>query len=157
GLFVGTEPNTFSPNESMSRSMVVTVLYRLAGEPAVQAVNQFSDVGRTYYTDAVTWASENQIVSGTSSNTFSPNLMVTREELVVMLHRLANPAPNSSAKLTGFSDTAKVSSWASASMQWAVENEILKGSDGALLPQQKLTRAEAASLISRFMEKILHS
>ncbi|MBS5150908.1 MAG: S-layer homology domain-containing protein, partial [Butyricicoccus pullicaecorum] len=56
-----------------------------------------------------------------------------------------------------FSDTAKVSSWATASMQWAVENEILKGSDGALLPQQKLTRAEAASLISRFMEKILHS
>ena len=157
GLFVGTKPGTFSPNESMSRSMLVTVLYRLAGEPAVQAVNHFNDVGRTYYTDAVTWASENQIVSGTSSNTFSPNLMVTREELVVMLYRLANPVPNASAKLTGFSDTAKVSSWASASMQWAVENEILKGSNGALLPQQKLTRAEAASLISRFIEKILHS
>ena len=157
GLFVGTKPDTFSPNESMSRSMLVTVLYRLAGEPAVQAVNHFNDVGRTYYTDAVTWASENQIVSGTSSNTFSPNLMVTREELVVMLYRLANPVPNASAKLTGFSDTAKVSSWASASMQWAVENEILKGSNGALLPQQKLTRAEAASLISRFTEKILHS
>ena len=157
GLFVGTAPNTFSPNESMSRSMVVTVLYRLAGEPAVQAVNQFSNVGRTYYTDAVTWASKNQIVSGTSQNTFSPNLMVTREELIVMLHRLANPVPNPNGKLTGFSDTAKVSSWATASMQWAVENEILKGSDGALLPQQKLTRAEAASLISRFMEKILHS
>ncbi|MFR4977760.1 MAG: Ig-like domain-containing protein [Butyricicoccus sp.] len=157
GLFVGTKPGTFSPNESMSRSMLVTVLYRLAGEPAVQAVNHFNDVGRTYYTDAVTWASENQIVSGTSSNTFSPNLMVTREELVVMLYRLANPVPNASAKLTGFSDTAKVSSWASASMQWAVENEILKGSNGALLPQQKLTRAEAASLISRFTEKILHS
>lgn len=157
GLFVGTKPGTFSPNESMSRSMLVTVLYRLAGEPAVQAVNHFNDVGRTYYTDAVTWASENQIVSGTSSNTFSPNLMVTREELVVMLYRLANPVPNASAKLTGFSDTAKVSSWAAASMQWAVENEILKGSNGALLPQQKLTRAEAASLISRFTEKILHS
>ncbi len=158
GLFVGTKPGTFSPNESMSRSMLVTVLYRLAGEPAVQAVNHFNDVGRTYYTDAVTWASENQIVSGTSSNTFSPNLMVTgepavqavnhfndvgrtyytdavtwasenqivsgtssntfspnlmvtREELVVMLYRLANPVPNASAKLTGFSDTAKVSSW----------------------------------------------
>lgn len=155
GLFVGTAPNTFSPNESMSRSMVVTVLYRLAGEPAVQAVNQFSDVGRTYYTDAVTWASENQIVSGTSKNIFSPNLMVTREELIVMLHRLANPVPDTNGKLTGFSDTTKVSSWASASMQWAVENEILKGSDGALLPQQKLTRAEAASLISRFTDKIL--
>lgn len=157
GLFVGTKPDTFSPNESMSRGMLVTVLYRLAGESAVQSVNHFNDVGRTYYTDAVTWASENQIVSGTSSNTFSPNLMVTREELVVMLYRLANPVPNASAKLTGFSDTAKVSSWASASMQWAVENEILKGSNGALLPQQKLTRAEAASLISRFTEKILHS
>lgn len=156
GLFVGTEPDEFSPNESMSRAMVVTVLHRLAGEPAVQAVNQFTDVGRTYYTDAVTWASQNHIVSGTSANTFSPNLMVTREELVVMLYRLANPTPDTGSKLTGFSDTAKVSSWASAPMQWAVKNEILKGSDGALLPQQKLTRAEAASLIYRFSEKILH-
>lgn len=157
GLFVGTEPNEFSPNESMSRGMLVTVLHRLAGEPAVQAVNQFTDVGRTYYTDAVTWASQNHIVSGTSANTFSPNLMVTREELVVMLYRLANPVPDTNGKLTGFSDTAKVSNWASAPMQWAVKNEILKGSDGALLPQQKLTRAEAASLIHRFSEKILHS
>lgn len=156
GLFVGTEPNEFSPNESMSRAMVVTVLHRLAGEPAVQAVNQFTDVGRTYYTDAVTWASQNHIVSGTSANTFTPNLMVTREELVVMLYRLANPVPDTSSKLTGFSDTAKVSSWAAAPMQWAVKNEILKGSDSALLPQKKLTRAEAASLIYRFTEKILH-
>ncbi len=155
GLFVGTEKGNFSPDESMTRGMLVTVLHRLAGEPIVQSSNQFTDVGRTYYTDAVTWANQNKIVSGTSANTFGPNRMVTREELVVMLYRMANPVPGSSTNLNSFTDAGKISGWASAPMQWAVQTGILKGSDGALLPQKELSRAEAASLISRFTDKIL--
>ena len=77
---------------------------------------------------------------------------MTREELVVMLYRLANPVPTPAQSRPDSLISAEVSSWASASMQWAVENEILR-EYGALLPQQKLTRAEAASLISRFTEK----
>lgn len=155
GLFVGTEKGNFSPDESMTRGMLVTVLHRLAGEPIVQSSNQFTDVGRTYYTDAVTWANQNKIVSGTSANTFGPNRMVTREELVVMLYRMANPVPGISTNLNSFTDAGKISGWASAPMQWAVKTGILKGSDGALLPQKELSRAEAASLISRFTDKIL--
>ena len=113
GLFAGTSDTTFSPNASMTRAMLVTVLYRLEGQPAVNGRSGFSDVQYNgYYEDAVTWAADNGIVNGTSASTFSPNANVTREQMAAILYRYAqykkyNTA--ASASLNGFTDHASVS------------------------------------------------
>ena len=104
GLFAGTSDTTFSPNAAMTRAMLVTVLYRLEGEPAVSGRSGFSDVTfNSYYEDAVTWAADNGIVNGTSITTFSPNANVTREQMAAILYRYAqykkyNTAASSSCR-----------------------------------------------------------
>ena len=90
GLFSGTSDTTFSPNASMTRAMLVTVLYRLEGQPTVSGRSGFSDVKlNSYYEDAVTWAADNGIVNGTGATTFSPNANVTREQMAAILYRYA--------------------------------------------------------------------
>ena len=108
----------------MTRAMLVTVLYRLEGEPAVSGRSGFSDVTfNSYYEDAVTWAADNGIVNGTSITTFSPNANVTREQMAAILYRYAqykkyNTAASSS--LNGFTDQASVSGYAVTPLQWSV-------------------------------------
>ena len=158
GLFAGTSDTTFSPNASMTRAMLVTVLYRLEGQPAVNGRSGFSDVQYNgYYEDAVTWAADNGIVNGTSASTFSPNANVTREQMAAILYRYAqykkyNTA--ASASLNGFTDHASVSGYAAASLEWAVAEKLINGSAGKLMPTGNATRAQVAAILHRFVENV---
>ena len=158
GLFAGTSDTTFSPNAAMTRAMLVTVLYRLEGEPAVSGRSGFSDVTfNSYYEDAVTWAADNGIVNGTSITTFSPNANVTREQMAAILYRYAqykkyNTAASSS--LNGFTDQASVSGYATASLEWAVAEKLVNGSAGKLMPTGNATRAQVAAILHRFVENV---
>ena len=158
GLFAGTSDTTFSPNASMTRAMLVTVLYRLEGQPAVNGRSGFSDVQYNgYYEDAVTWAADNGIVNGTSTTTFSPNANVTREQMAAILYRYAqykkyNTAASSS--LNGFTDQASVSGYATASLEWAVAEKLVNGSAGKLMPTGNATRAQVAAILHRFVENV---
>ncbi len=158
GLFAGTSDTTFSPNASMTRAMLVTVLYRLEGEPAVSGRSGFSDVTfNSYYEDAVTWAADNGIVNGTSTTMFSPNANVTREQMAAILYRYAqykkyNTAASSG--LNGFTDHASVSGYATASLEWAVAEKLVNGSAGKLMPTGNATRAQVAAILHRFVENV---
>lgn len=158
GLFAGTSDTTFSPNASMTRAMLVTVLYRLEGQPAVNGRSGFSDVQYNgYYEDAVTWAADNGIVNGTSTTTFSPNTNVTREQMAAILYRYAqykkyNTAASSG--LNGFTDHASVSGYAAASLEWAVAEKLVNGSAGKLMPTGNATRAQVAAILHRFVENV---
>lgn len=158
GLFAGTSDTTFSPNAAMTRAMLVTVLYRLEGEPAVYGRSGFSDVQyNSYYEDAVTWAADNNIVNGTSTTTFSPNANVTREQMAAILYRYAqykkyNTAASSS--LNGFTDYATVSGYAVTPMQWSVAEKLINGNAGKLMPTGNATRAQVAAILHRFVENV---
>ena len=158
GLFAGTSDTTFSPNASMTRAMLVTVLYRLEGQPTVNGRSGFSDVQYNgYYEDAVTWAADNGIVNGTSTTMFSPNANVTREQMAAILYRYAqykkyNTAASSG--LNGFTDHASVSGYAAASLEWAVAEKLVNGSAGKLMPTGNATRAQVAAILHRFVENV---
>ena len=158
GLFAGTSDTTFSPNAAMTRAMLVTVLYRLEGKPAVNGRSGFSDVTfNSYYEDAVTWAADNGIVNGTSTTTFSPNANVTREQMAAILYRYAqykkyNTAASSS--LNGFTDYATVSGYAVTPMQWSVAEKLVNGSAGKLMPTGNATRAQVAAILHRFVDNV---
>lgn len=153
-LMNGTSETAFSPMLSMSRSMLVTVLYRLAGEPDAGEC-AFTDVASgTWYTDAVAWAAANGIVTGTTTTTFAPDAAVTRESLAVILYRYAEmkeQAQGEKGDLTAFADGTSVSDWAAEAMAWAVGEGILTGKSGNTLdPQGTATRAEVATILMRF-------
>lgn len=158
GLFAGTSDTTFSPNASMTRAMLVTVLYRLEGEPTVYGRSGFSDVQYNgYYEDAVTWAADNGIVNGTSTTTFSPNANVTREQMAAILYRYAQHKKYNTAAssgLNGFTDHASVSGYAAASLEWAVAEKLVNGSAGKLMPTGNATRAQVAAILHRFVENV---
>ena len=158
GLFSGTTATTFSPYAPMTRAMLVTVLYRLEGEPAVTGRSGFSDVTiGSYYEAAVTWAADNGIVNGTSATTFSPSENVTREQMAAILCRYAQYKrydTTASAALSAFSDAAAVSTYAKAPLSWAVAEKLVNGTDGKLLPRASATRAQVAAILHRFVENI---
>ena len=158
GLFAGTSDTTFSPNASMTRAMLVTVLYRLEGQPAVNGRSGFSDVQYNgYYEDAVTWAADNGIVNGTSTTTFSPNANVTREQMAAILYRYAQHKKYNTAAssgLNGFTDHASVSGYAAASLEWAVAEKLVNGNAGKLMPTGNATRAQVAAILHRFVENV---
>ena len=154
GLMNGTSETTFSPMLSMSRSMLVTVLYRLAGEPEAGEC-PFTDVpDGTWYTDAVAWAAANGIVTGVSETTFAPDAAITRESLAVILYRYADVKEQTQGEkgdLSAFADGASVSDWAVDAMAWAVGEGILNGKGGSTLdPQGTATRAEVTAMLMRF-------
>lgn len=158
GLFSGTSATTFSPNAPMTRAMLVTVLYRLEGEPTVFGRSGFADVVRSsYYEDAVTWAAENNIVNGTSHSAFSPEANVTREQMAAILYRYTQYRQldiTGKASLAGFADAARVSGYAETSMQWAVGEGLINGAGGNLMPAGAATRAQVAAILHRFVENI---
>lgn len=154
-LVTGTAAKTFSPNQTMTRAMLVTILYRVADKPSVKNVsNPFTDVkAGTYYYDAVLWAYKNNIVTGTSSTTFNPNGAVTREQIAAILYRYAG-SPRVNASLKGYSDQNKVSTYATTAMEWAVKNGIITGKSATTLdPTGKGTRAEVAVMLHRYLTK----
>ena len=157
-LMVGVSDTSFAPGQALSRAMLASVLYRLAGEPAVTAENPFTDVpADRWYTDAVIWAAENGIVVGCGDGTFRPNAPATRAQTAVMLYAYANFAGRNTsqhADLSAFADAADVPFWALAEMQWANAAQLILGRDGKLLaPNAETTRAEMASILSTFIGK----
>ena len=158
-LFNGTAENTFTPNGSMTRGMMVTVLYRLAYEP--DAVEEgFADVkSDAYYSDAVAWAAENGVVNGYADNKFAPDDNVSREQLVTILHRYAQKkgyATETSGTLANFADAQSVSSWAADAMSWAIQLGLVNGTDAShISPAKSATRAEVATILMRFCEKVV--
>ena len=155
GLMNGTGDG-FSPNLAINRGMMVTVLYRMAGSPEVTAENPFTDVpADTWYTDAVIWASENDITAGTSETTFSPTNSLTREQLATFFYRFAdfeNPDPiEITGDLTGFTDAGQVASYATDAMKWAIGEGLISGTtETTLSPKATATRAQVATILMRY-------
>ena len=154
GIMDGVDTGEFSPNTATTRGMVVTVLYRLYGEPAVRGGSDFTDVAPgAYYADAVAWASNAGIVNGTSATTFSPNDLVTREQFAAMLYRYmqyTGADTSARASLSGFADAGRVSSYAADAVAWAVAEGVLNGRSATeITPQGNCTRAEVAAMITR--------
>ena len=162
-LFSGTSPSTFSPGVTMSRGMMVTVLYSLAGKPEPEGENIFTDVkpGR-FYEKPVIWASENGIVSGIGEGLFDPNGDITREQMALIMYRFAEYAgldTDVSADIEGYPDVGRVHSYALTAMRWAVGVGILSGNkiyDEILLdPRSNATRAQVARLFMSFVLKCM--
>ena len=158
GLMNGVENNQFAPNTATNRAMLATILYRLAGEPAVSGDLPFTDVeSGTWYTDAVLWAAQNGIVNGLGENTFAPMNTLTREQLVTMLYRYAEAEGydvSAAADLSGYPDAGKVQPYAQEAMTWAVAEGIVEGMDGNLNPAGSATRAQIATILMRFCEGV---
>ncbi len=158
GLMQGTSATTFGPNVDTTRAMVVTILWRLEGEPASGYDMDYSDVaGGAWYADAVRWATEHGIVNG-SEGQFYPGGTVTREQLAAMLYRYAQYKGydlTAGGDLSGFADAGAVSGWAETSLAWAVGQGLLQGSDSQVDPQGSAIRAQTAAILMRFCENML--
>lgn len=149
GLFRGTSSTTFDPDKTLTRGMMVTVLYRLAGEPAVVRTSPFADVADSaYYADAVAWAAEEGIVLGVSETSFAPHAPITRQQLAAVLYRYCG-SPAASGSLSPYPDSGSVAAYAEDAMSWAVGSGIIQGSGGKLLPTGQTTRAQAAVMLLR--------
>ena len=158
GLMDGVGDSLFAPNSETTRAQLVTILYRLAGQPAVSGDLPFTDVeAGTWYTDAVAWAAENGIVNGTTDTTFAPGDDITREQLVTVLYRYAESKGydvSASADLSGYPDAGQVQDYAQPAMAWAVAEGIVEGVDGNLNPTGDATRAQIATILMRFCEGV---
>lgn len=154
GIMDGIDVGVFGPGITTTRAMLVTMLYRVAGEPYVSGTNDFADVAaNTWYTDAVTWASKNGIVTGVDVGVFNPNGAITREQLATILYRYAEYAGedvSARASLSRFTDTGSISAYARDAVSWAVAEGILDGRTATeLAPTGECTRAEVATMIAR--------
>jgi len=156
-LMTGVGDGRFDPDSTLNRAMLVTILYRLAGEPAVAAANPFSDVksGR-WYTNAIIWASENKLVSGYGDGRFGPSDTITREQMAQMIYAFARLMGYDTGKtnaLNSFADAGEISPWALTALQWANAMGLVTGrSDTELAPGGTASRAEAAAILLRFIE-----
>ena len=159
GLMDGVGDNRFAPNTTTNRAMLATILYRLAGEPDVSGDLPFTDVAAgQWYTDAVLWAAQNDIVNGVGENTFAPSNDLTREQLVTMLYRYAEAEGydvSAAADLSGYPDAGQVQTYAQKAMSWAVAESIVEGMDGNLNPAGNATRAQIATILMRFCENVV--
>ena len=156
GFMNGVADDAFDVDGNLTRAQLVTILYRIAGEPESTATNPFADVADgQWYTNAVIWAAENGIVKGVNTTTFAPNDQITREQIATILFRYAK-AEKVEGKLAGFPDAEKVSDYAADAMAWAVEQGLINGiseSDGKtyLAPQETATRAQIAAILMRYL------
>lgn len=159
----GTAVDKFSPDASMTRAMLVTVMWRAEGQPAVSesaensGVSVFEDItADSWYENAVAWAVENGIVKGTSDKTFSPDKNITRQEIAAILHRYAEfkgADISKTADISSYADSGNVASWAADAVAWAVGNDIITGTDlKALAPSANASRAQTAAMLMRFIE-----
>ena len=153
-LMNGVSETLFHPNHNLTRGELVTVLYRMAGTPAVEASTPFTDVAEgRFYSDAVAWAYENEITEGVTDTLFAPNTDVTREQLVTFLYRYAQRKglkTDAVGSLDQYPDAGSIGNFAVEPMTWAVTNGIVDGLDGKLAPKAASTRAQIATVIMRF-------
>lgn len=157
GLMVGTTSTTFAPKDTLTRAMLVTVLYRMAGSPAVDAPSGFTDVADgQWYSDAIAWAAANGIVNGVGNNRFAPSEPVTREQLAAIFFRYAKAEAPEADVLSGYPDAESVSTYARDAMAWAVSTGLVTGSkeaDGTYLaPQGLAAREQAAAILMRYVK-----
>ena len=158
GMMNGVGNGLFDPGGATSRAMIVTILWRLEGEPKATGANPFTDVADgQWYTDAVIWAAENKIVEGYEDGTFRPTANITREQLATILYRYAQSKGQSFTGawmfLLDYPDAVEISEWADEAMHWCVMNGIINGKDGKLVPCGEATRAEAATMLMRFQSE----
>lgn len=160
GLFAGTSPTTFHPDQAMNRAMLVTVLYRMEKEPTAEGDGKrFADVpAGAYYAKAVAWASAKGIVAGYSDTQFGPEDTITREQLAVILNRYTTYKgynTSKSADLAAFQDADQISEWARVPVQWANAMKLLNGrTSTTLAPKGSATRAEVAKILVTFLDTV---
>ncbi|MBR2897398.1 MAG: S-layer homology domain-containing protein [Oscillospiraceae bacterium] len=157
GLMKGTSETGFSPDVPLTRAMLVTILYRLEGEPATNRSIPFADVDMgAYYGSAVSWAKQNGIVTGISETHFAPDANITREQFAVIIFRYAMAKGLNAVTMEEnlhFKDADEISAYAVSAMNWAVGAELIKGkSTSTVNPKDNATRAEAAAILHRFLE-----
>ena len=158
GIMDGTGIDRFTPNAPLTRAMIVTILYRMAGSPSVSGSSDFTDVAAgKWFAKAVAWAAANGIVNGYGSGLFGPNDPVTREQLAAILYRYAvyggMTAVTLEENLGSFADTAQLSAYAIQAMNWAVGQGLINGSGSNLVPKAQATRAQVAAIIHRYLER----
>ena len=158
GIMDGTGIDRFSPNAPLTRAMIVTILYRMAGSPSVSGSSDFTDVAAgKWFAKAVAWAAANGIVNGYGDSLFGPNDPVTREQLAAILYRYAvyggMTAVTLEENLGSFADTAQLSAYAIQAMNWAVGQGLINGSGSNLVPKAQATRAQVAAIIHRYLER----
>lgn len=156
-LFSGVGGGAFAPSNTMTRSMLVTVLHRLEGCPTPSGSGTFQDVSQgTWYSEAANWAAEQGITGGIGEGQFGPNQAITREAMALMFYRYAGSPKlpeTQKASMDHFDDAGQISSWASDAMAWAYATGLFTGdSEGKLRPQDSSTRAEVATMLMRFVE-----
>lgn len=159
GIMNGVTATEFGPNMTTNRAMIVTMLYRLEGEPAAETAG-FTDVATgVYYADAVAWAQANNIVNGITETTFAPSNNISREQLATILYRYAQykgyDVSVGGMSLNEYTDASQISAYATTAMQWANENGLITGVTSTTLePQGSATRAQVATILMRFVENI---
>ena len=159
GMMNGVADGKFDPDGTATRAMIVTILYRLEGEPVIRSGMPFSDVKESdWYARAVSWAESLGIVTGFEDGTFRPNAPITREQLAAILYRYAQTKGQGFQGLWSFRldfpDAGDVSDWATEAMSWMVMQGVINGMDGALNPQGDATRVQIAAMVHRFCELI---
>lgn len=159
-LFNGVSSTEFGANVSMTRAMLVTVLYRLDGEPSTNKSIPFADVDMSmYYANAVIWAKQHNIVNGVDEINFAPDGEITREQLATVLYRYAkykgeNEGAEESSKVSSYDDFSEISEYAISAIEWACRSGIITGrTTSTIAPKGTATRAEVATMIMRFIEK----
>lgn len=157
GLMNGVSDTRFAPESTLTRAMVVTILYRIEGEPSTRYNGMFPDVANyQWYTNAVEWAAKNNIVTGYTTGKFGPEDPVTREQLAAILYRYAQSKGcvlPEGAGLSGYADGANVSSYAVTAVKWAVAEGILEAQSGKLQPRDAANRAQVAIAVAAFHQK----
>ncbi|MGE4214159.1 MAG: S-layer homology domain-containing protein [Anaerotignaceae bacterium] len=160
GLMSGTSDKEFAPNLSTTRGMIVTILWRLEGQPSAKGKANFTDVADgEYYAEAVAWAAENDIVGGYGNGIFAPNDVITREQLASILYRYSKvkgyDTTQGGMAVKEFSDYSQLSSWAGESTSWAVNAGLISGTGNSQLdPKGSATRAQVASILMRYCEEV---
>ena len=159
-LFQGTSADTFSPNRTMTRAMLVTVLYRLSGAPKSNGTPDFTDVKQgDWCAEAVAWAASHGIVTGFADGRFAPNANITREQMAAILFRYAgyrglDTTAGNGTSLQSYTDAAAIHSYAVPAMRWAIGSGLITGrTSTTLVPGSTATRAEVAVILYRFCQK----
>ena len=156
----GTSTAAFSPDMATTRGMIVTILYRMENEPAVDGTSSFTDVAAdAYYAKAVAWAAANNIVSGYGDGLFGPDNAVTREQMASIFYRYASYKGydvSARADLSGFADADQISGYAQDTLAWAKAKQLIGGTSATTLdPAESATRAQVAAILMRFCETIV--